>query len=482
MTYRVTPSYLTNQLNFYNRIRTSNLANLQYQATTGLKLSRPSDDPSAAQQLFSLKRTLSSIETDNINIQNVEGSLNTSVANLQEAHNILRAAQRLSIQGQQATDESEREVYAIEADRLLERLAAIGNATERGRFQYGGQNDKQTPYVLNNESTYPPYTYQGADAALGVTVSQNIAVDIYYNGEEIFGTASRSKTIFIGPTGARAGQGTDNERFQSTLEVAHTLTTYAAGSGVVAGTGSVGGDSIIGETGTHQLTINDTSGTGASGTIQLNDGTEFDWTAADDNLEITGPNGGKVFVDTQNITAGFNGTIDITADGTLSTDGGATTTAIDFSGNQQVLNSESNRVTNIDSSDIRSIGTDHIEYRGTSDAFTAIAELRDDLRNTRKLNNSQVNESLKRRGDDLERHADQALKIVGEQSVSLEALVALKSRNDAYYLEVANITNEIEAADLAEVVIQLQHEENLLQYSYAVSSTILSQNILDYLR
>ena len=59
---------------------------------------------------------------------------------------------------------------------------------------------------------------------------------------------------------AAAGTDTDSATGQAVLTISHTATTFAAGSGVQAGTSSPGGDTILGPAGAHTLTIIDTSG------------------------------------------------------------------------------------------------------------------------------------------------------------------------------------------------------------------------------
>ena len=481
MSIRNTSNFLSDQVRYYAQVRSSNLSFLQFQASTGLKHSRSSDDPLAAQRLFSLKRTTNKLDADKVVIDETEHTLNLSVSNLTEAHQVTRAAQRIGLDARQA-DPDELSVLANEVDHLLERLVSLGNSTDGGRYQYSGQADKTIPFVKNPNGDLPPYIYKGSQRSFEVDVSENVRIESLKNGREVFGSTNRATSVYIGSTGAKPGPGTDNAADQGTLQVTHTATNYIGGSGVAAGTDSAARDTIIGAVGTHNLTIVDQSGTGTSGTIQLNGGLEYPWNASDVNLRIEGPTGEVVYVDTQNITAGFNGDIDLTADGTISTDGGSTTTPIDFSNNQIISNSTDQTVTNVDSSEITRVGTESIEYQGTSDLFSALVQLRDDLRNTRGLVGDEWDEAIIRRDGDIERHATQILDVVGEQSVSLESIVALRDRNRAYNLEVSQIIDDVENADLTDVVLQLQQEQNLLEYTYATSSTILSQNILDYLR
>src|SRR5262249_39694406 len=140
-------------------------------------------------------------------------------------------------------------------------------------------------------------------------------LDVLYSGQAVFGATNRGATTVIGTTGAKAGSGTDTATANTQLLVSHTLTTFASGSGVAAGTSSAAGDTIIGASGTHKLTINDTSGNGSAGTISLNGGPPVSYDSSQTNLKVQGPNGEVVYLDTTAMTPGFNGTIDMTATG-----------------------------------------------------------------------------------------------------------------------------------------------------------------------
>ena len=189
-----------------------------------------------------------------------------------------------------------------------------------------------------------------------------------------------------------------------------------------------------------------------------------------------------MYVNTTAITAGFNGNVAITADGTLSTDGGATSVAINFSGNQVVTNSLTGHVTNVNSTNVRRAGTDQLNYTGTYDTFQILMALRDDLRNTRGLTETQQKESLSQRLGELDRVRDSILKVVGEQSANLEQLDTLENRLSEVQLETRIWTSQLEDADLSEVVISLQAQTQLLELGLRASARILEQSLMDFLR
>jgi hypothetical protein len=171
----------------------------------------------------------------------------------------------------------------------------------------------------------------------------------------------------------------------------------------------------------------------------------------------------------------------IAADGTLSVDGGASEAAIDFSGNQVVTHSSTGAVTNVNSTSIRRTGSNELDYTGTYDAFQILIAFRDDLRNTRGLNPTAQAESISRRIAELERVRGGILGAVGEQSVGLENLEALELRISDVQLELQKLNSERESADLSEVVLGLQAQQNLLQLTFASAARLLDQTLLDFL-
>ncbi|MCA9154148.1 MAG: flagellar hook-associated protein FlgL [Planctomycetales bacterium] len=482
MNLRVTPNLFVTQAQQAAALHTRNLSELQLQASTGLRLLRPSDDPVAIRTVLASKAQSARIDTQLNNIQTARQRLDQGVTNLLDANNILTSAKQLAFDGRQSIDPVERQTLAAQVDRLLDRLVQTANADESGKYLFGGESNESQPFELTGSGANASVRYQGANIRGTITTTSGASIDSLYTGREIFQSQSRGDTIVLGNTGAAVGTAADSGVGGATLSVAHTSTSFAAGSGVLTGTDSATGDTVLGPAGAHKLTIVDTSGTGAFGTISLDGGPEVNFTAADTNLLVTSGTGDKVYLDTTAITAGFSGDVDITGTGTLSTDGGATTIPIDFSANQQVVNSVTGQVTNIDSSGILRAGEASVEFSGTADAFTVLKQLREDLLNTRGLSNEELGDALNRRVADLDRHRDNILTIVGDQSATLESLEATQQRLEEVQLNLAGVISDRESADMVEVVLNLQNEQNMLQYTFATTSRLFDINLLNFLR
>jgi flagellin-like hook-associated protein FlgL len=189
-----------------------------------------------------------------------------------------------------------------------------------------------------------------------------------------------------------------------------------------------------------------------------------------------------VYVDTSTITAGFNGSVAITANGTLSVDNGATSVPINFSGNQVVTNGTTGAVTNVNSTNIRSTGTTSLDYGGTYDAFQILQALRDDLRNTRGLSPQEQSQAISQRLGELNRVRSNILQVVGAQSADLQNLQGLQNHLQDVQLQTRQMTSNVEDVDLTQVVVNLQAQQNLLRLTLAATAKIFDQNLTNFLK
>lgn len=474
----------TQAIQFANRFN-ANIAHYHKQISSGERLHRPSDEPVGFRQIISINARIEELSADLFSVQDTENKLNNSVTQLTSVNDLLVTAKILTQQAIQATSQSEREAIAIEVDSLLRNLQDIAQTRSAGAYLFGGTRTDSKPFSFEGE-TSPGGTlnvdYLGSQIASLAYVGQSVTVKTFYSGAEIFGSNERQPTTVIGNSGARRGQGTDNMVGRGTLQIRHTSTTYAAGSGIIPGTSSPSGDTVIGSSGTHRVQITDTSGNGSAGTISLNNGPPVAFTNGDTNLEVKGSDGHTIFVNTTSIIAGFDGTIDVTGNGTLSVDGGATTIPIDFTDNQVVTVGSTGRFAHIDSRQIQRAGDNYLEFPGTSDAFQVLYELTQDLREVRTLSNKELADSLGRRLGDLEKLSNTVLETVGNQAASLKTLRQLGERIEDIKLESELNLNVVQSTNIAETVLKMRNDQTLLEYTYSITANIASVQLIDFLR
>jgi flagellin-like hook-associated protein FlgL len=307
-------------------------------------------------------------------------------------------------------------------------------------------------------------------------------------GSEIFAAGARGKTVYQGITGATAGSGSDRLGGSDHLTVAHVQTVLGDGalagsgdsaSGLQIGASSASGDTVLGLAGAHTLTLVDTSGTGSAGTITLDDGTAVDWTSADTDLAVTAADGTVVHVDLSNVAAGFNGAVTVAGSGTLSLDGGATTKAIDFSQqNQVVVDSETGSTLFVDARGIRKAGADLVQQPGSSDLLNSLVELREALKNGDGLPDAQRVQRLNASLVALTQGADQMLAALARIGARQKLADTTKARaDDMNQLLTARQAN-LEDVDFASASIQFSQAQLVLQAGIQVSAKVLQMPTL----
>ncbi|MEK6257860.1 MAG: flagellar hook-associated protein FlgL [Planctomycetota bacterium] len=483
---RVTSEMQTQQTLRNLQMHYARMTKLQDQLASGKRIQRPSDAPADMVQVLQNRAEDLRLDTHLSTIRDAGVVLQTSVDAMTEAREVLTHARDVAIDVNSGShDPVTDDAFAHEIDVTLDRMLRVANRQlPDGRYLFGGTASGTVPFdVTSSDSASRPatVTYRGSDQDSEAVVGKALSVGTLISGSRVFQARDRQATVFTGATGARPGSGTDNATVRGTLLVKHTLTTMAGASGVSTGSSSATGDTIIGPGGVHSLTINDTSGTGAGGTVSLNGGPPFTFTNADTDLKVTGPNGEVIHLNTTAIVPGFSGNVALTATGTLSVDGGATTIPIDFSANQVVTDGTSGAMTNVDSSLIRQAGPEQLDYRGTSDVFQILIALRDTIRNVQGLSAADRSEALGRGIADLDRINQGIVEAMGSQSVQAEYLVKLQDRTADVQLELQKTNDNLESVDLAGTITALQQQENLYQMSLQLAARMNSLSLADFL-
>ncbi len=474
MSFRITPHHLANETIRYSQSHNANLARLQRQISSGLRIEKPSDQPGVLSSLLANKASVLRIDVDIENITSSRSKLNQSVSQLVSAKEAFQRAKSLNLQGVQSYEE--RETFAQEIDGILELVVHIANTTDGGKPLYAGTSNTLEPFRIvgtDLEGRTTQVAYEGSEDRSSVVIGVRQSVETLYAGSEIFASMDRQATIFIGDTGVEPGPSVDSATGFGELEVTHTITTFGGASGLQPGASSIGGDTILGA---HTLTVDE-----PNGTLALDGAPPVSFVAGDPDVRVEGINGAVVYVDTATLVGGFTGTISLQGDGTLSTDGGASTTAIDFTANQAVTHATTGDITYIDTSAVSVAGQELVEYSGTASAFEVLVNLRDDLLNTRGLTQSQWHDSIERHLGEIQRVHDHLLSVVSEQSATLENLDAFENQTEVYKLDTQHEIAEVESTDVPEAVVQFQAAQNSLQYTYAISLQLMNTNILDFL-
>ncbi|MCP5158875.1 MAG: flagellar hook-associated protein FlgL [Gammaproteobacteria bacterium] len=126
----------------------SNLAKVQEQISSGLKILKPSDDPTSSARLMELHKQLKLNEQYGRNITIANGRQGIEETTIAEVSNILQRARELTIQANNAALTSEnRQAIALEVRQLREQLLDTANIRDAdGAFLFAGFKEQTQPF------------------------------------------------------------------------------------------------------------------------------------------------------------------------------------------------------------------------------------------------------------------------------------------------------------------------------------------------
>jgi len=199
-------------LSFALRLHMEALSRLQEQASTGSRINRASDDPSAAYRVLGLNSQQRSLAAYMDNIAQAMSTLEISLTVIDDMTSALADAKVTLAQIMSGVyDEEGRERTAEAIDSTLEQMVSLANTRHLNEYLFGGGDTGSAPYaVTRTDGKITSVTYQGSSENRQIQVAAGVQSSAFYIGDELFRSDSRSEPVFIGDTGAKSGTGTSS--------------------------------------------------------------------------------------------------------------------------------------------------------------------------------------------------------------------------------------------------------------------------------
>jgi len=196
-----------------------------------------------------------------------------------------------------------------------------------------------------------------------------------------------------------------------------------------------------------------------------------------------GDTGAKAGTGTSNVQGDVWLTVSGTAGNyTLSIDDGLSTFNTNGTDtNLAVTDSRTGKILYVDTTGIKSAGTELVSVPGTYDIFNTLISIRDMLKNERGLSKAQL--------QDLQGNSLTALDEVNQLLVQAEVSVGsktgfldnLKDSLDKLKFDAEDQATVIQQADVAQIAIDLSRREILYQMSLSIAGKLMSVSLLDFL-
>ncbi len=152
-------------------------------ASSGKRVLRASDDPVATAQILRTDRDLRAIDQYQRTIGSVRTRLDTEEAVLDQVTDILSRARELAVaQGTASATAESRTITALEVDRLLEQVVALGNTRVGNEFLFAGTATGTAPMQAGG-------VYVGDTTTRRAEIGAGVLVPLPHHGQELFITS-----------------------------------------------------------------------------------------------------------------------------------------------------------------------------------------------------------------------------------------------------------------------------------------------------
>jgi flagellar hook-associated protein 3 FlgL len=154
-----------------------------HRSTTGLRVEKASDDPSATTAIMVSGSSLRAIDQYQRNINAATARSNAEENALDTLTHIIERAKELAIsQSNSTADAQTRLVAKAEIDQLLQQAVQLGNTQLAGEYLFGGDQSNVPPF----QGAAPPFAATPPTGTRRTEISSALYVKSNHNGTEVF--------------------------------------------------------------------------------------------------------------------------------------------------------------------------------------------------------------------------------------------------------------------------------------------------------
>jgi flagellar hook-associated protein 3 FlgL len=190
-------------LNNLDRV-SKRMESAQQQMSTGLKVSKVSDDPDQVSTLLSARASLAGAEQIQSNLGRVTAETDAGEQALESAVQLFERARTLGAQGANGTQTAAtRASLSQEVGSVLEQMVTLTGTQVEGRYIFSGDSDKQAPYTVDLTQNPPVSAYLGSASTRLVQHSNGTTFQVGHTAQQIFDSATAGTNVFASLTALR---------------------------------------------------------------------------------------------------------------------------------------------------------------------------------------------------------------------------------------------------------------------------------------
>jgi len=176
--------------NLLRNLQTSQekIQQMQDQASSGLRINKPSDDPVGIQNVMRLKNNISSVEQWKSNADAALGDMNMADGTLGDMTSMLQRVKDLAVQGSNETlSADDRKTVATEVDQLTKQIKIMANTQIGSKYIFSGTATDQE-LIPTDGSPLSGSKANGDNVTL--EIGNQVSIPIYVIGQTLFGISA----------------------------------------------------------------------------------------------------------------------------------------------------------------------------------------------------------------------------------------------------------------------------------------------------
>ena len=164
------------------------LVKLQQQISTGVKLTKPSDDPAASSRVLEMEQSISLNLQYQVNIGLATSRLEVEETTLAAVENLVFRVRELAIQGNNAAlDTNSLQAISQEIDQRLNELLALANTRDNnGDYLFAGYQSRNQPFTEVQTGSIMHVLFNGDQGQRSLQISPTRQVAVDDPGNELF--------------------------------------------------------------------------------------------------------------------------------------------------------------------------------------------------------------------------------------------------------------------------------------------------------
>ncbi|MDR3587741.1 MAG: flagellar hook-associated protein FlgL [Desulfosporosinus sp.] len=157
---------------------------LQDQVSSGLRISKPSDDPVGINNVMRLNNSISSVNQYKSSAGTAIDFMNTTDGTLGDMTSMLQSVKDLAVQGADETlSAGDRTAIADQVDQLSAQLKLSANTQIGSKYIFSGT-------ATDTETIASDGTFQGNNQVVTLTMGSNVSIPISVNGQTLLGDST----------------------------------------------------------------------------------------------------------------------------------------------------------------------------------------------------------------------------------------------------------------------------------------------------